>query len=177
MIFYQGSVLLFQLSPKNMKFKEIKVKNTDRLAFVSLEDFELLNEKIWYCSKFNSIHSIPFCYNYSKYPTTMQSFILPKKTGLYIDHINGNRFDNRRANLRYVSPSENAKNTAGRNKLTPLGMFGVWKFKDEFLAHIWLGDKLHKIGWFKDKIEAAKAYDKIAYEHFGIFARINFPFE
>ena len=36
--------------------------------------------------------------------------ILPKKEGYYVDHINGDRLDNRPENLRYVTPSQNARN-------------------------------------------------------------------
>ncbi len=34
-----------------------------------------------------------------------------------------------------------------------------------------------KLGSFSDEIDAAKAYDRAAVEHFGVFARTNFKSE
>lgn len=42
--------------------------------------------------------------------TAMHRFLLGKKKGLEIDHINGNKLDNRRSNLRFVTHRENGKN-------------------------------------------------------------------
>lgn len=40
-----------------------------------------------------------------------QSFIGPRPTGLQINHIDGQKLNNRRANLEYMTPSENTKHS------------------------------------------------------------------
>lgn len=56
-----------------------------------------------------------WCLNYG-YPyngrikQTLHRFLLGKKEGLEIDHINGNKLDNRRINLRFITHAENTKN-------------------------------------------------------------------
>jgi len=78
-----------------------------------------------------------------------------------IDHINGDRLDNRIANLRSVTSQENSKNTAiGSNNKS--GIVGVYWEKDRFLwvAIIHHSGKRKFIGHFKSKDEAIEARAK-----------------
>lgn len=44
----------------------------------------------------------------------LHTFILGKRKGKFVDHINGNTLDNRRENLRHVTPSQNNINQKKR---------------------------------------------------------------
>lgn len=55
------------------------------------------------------------------------------------------------------------------------GYHGVTRMRDRWQAFIVLNRKKRHIGIFKDKREAAEAYDKAAAEHFGEKATFNFP--
>jgi hypothetical protein len=91
-----------------------------------------------------------------------------------VDHINGDTLDNRRANLRVCTKSENNRN---RRKLHPTTsrFKGVYKNTKPWIALIECNGKQFVLGRFASEEEAALAYDKAAKEHFGSFARLNFP--
>ena len=91
-----------------------------------------------------------------------------------IDHVNGNTLDNRRANLRACSSTENSYNqkkvlgTSSRFK-------GVTWDKDikKWRAMIRFQKRLVHLGSFASEIEAALVYDRSALGYFRQFARTN----
>ena len=104
-------------------------------------------------------------------------FILTNKEipeDLFIDHIAGNRLNNHIENLRLATSLENQYNKFRQINGTSCYK-GVWydKKKDYWKASIRLGDKRLYIGQFKTELEAAIAYDKIAIEIHGKFAKLN----
>lgn len=97
-----------------------------------------------------------------------------REIGEYTDHINRNRLDNRRCNLRKCTLSQNMQNRVvlPNNKA---GFKGVhWCGPDKkWQAQIYVGKKRHYLGKYKDKHDAARAYNKAALELHGEFACIN----
>ena len=91
-----------------------------------------------------------------------------------VDHIDCDRSNNRIANLRDATPSQNHANTRVRKKNSS-GIKGVYmtsnRKKFPWKACIKINKKLTYLGSYKTKEEAALAYDKAAKEHFGDFAR------
>jgi hypothetical protein len=104
--------------------------------------------------------------------------ILKSPKSSHVDHINRNKLDNRRCNLREASRSGNAGNVGKRvfRNRTPLSKFkGVTydKSRRKFVA---LGKNKFKtvnLGRFSDERSAAKAYNVWASNHFGKFACLN----
>ena len=80
-----------------------------------------------------------------------------------VDHINHNKLDNRRANLRICSIGENNlnKSLSIRNKL---GFTGVHYYKplDKYMAYITKDKKRHHLGYFETAEEAYYKYCAIA---------------
>lgn len=95
--------------------------------------------------------------------------------GYVIDHINGSGLDNRQANLRLATVAQNAWNSKKRNPSS--GYKGVWFARDKGLwrAAIVCNRRRIHLGYFRDKCDAAKAYDTAACIHFGEYAVLNFP--
>lgn len=104
----------------------------------------------------------------------MHRQILNPGQGLEVDHINGNKLDNRRCNLRPATHSQNGMNRGARRG-TSTGLKGVCfsKQKGKFHAVIHAGRKKNHIGFFLTAEAAKAAYDKAAIEKHGEFARLN----
>jgi len=104
----------------------------------------------------------------------MHREIMGAPKGMDVDHINGNRLDNRKSNLRVCTHAENRRNTK-----TPVsnksGYKGVsWCKRDsKWSAFITIGGKSKNLGRYINIIDAAKAYNEAAIKHFGEYARIN----
>lgn len=95
-----------------------------------------------------------------------------------VDHINGNKLDNRKENLRICDIFGNAKNKQ-KHKIRTSKYKGVhWrKNRSRWSAEIRVNKILVKIGSFKDEDLAAKAYDQAARLFFKEFSCLNFPNE
>lgn len=98
--------------------------------------------------------------------------------GLVIDHINRNRMDNRRSNLRIITPTQNTMNS-GVSSNSSTGYKGVYKEsrknRPPFKSQILSNGKFTYIGSFHNAEDAARAYDTKAKELNGEFAYLNFP--
>jgi|WetSurMetagenome_2_1015567.scaffolds.fasta_scaffold15070_2 hypothetical protein len=93
-----------------------------------------------------------------------------------VDHINRNRLDNRRLNLRVCTHAENMYNKAPC-KNNKSGFKGVIKSSRGWLAIIKFPNtkKQFRIDFFPTDIAAAHAYDEYAKLAYGEFAYLNFP--
>ena len=91
-----------------------------------------------------------------------------------IDHINGNKLDNKWNNLRLASRSQNKINS-GIMRTNKSGYKGVFWREDisKWKASIGKDQKRIFIGHYNTKEEAAFAYNKSALKLFGDFAYLN----
>lgn len=100
-------------------------------------------------------------------------FLLNPNTTDIIDHINGNKLDNRLCNLRISNPTLNSHNRLKKENTTSK-YIGVSKKGKNYTAMITKDKKKHNIGVFKTEEDAAKARDKKAIELYGEHAKLNF---
>jgi len=80
---------------------------------------------------------------------------IPVTDEFYVDHINGDRSDNRYSNLRMVDFNTNMKNK-GIYSNNSTGVIGISKFGDRFRARINMNGKRISLGLFDTIEEAAK---------------------
>lgn len=89
-----------------------------------------------------------------------------------IDHIDGNALNNKIENLRKASFAENSRNRKlSKNKKIELK--GIEESKGKFRARIYASGETYRLGTFKTKEDAHKAYCKAAKELHGEFARFH----
>lgn len=75
-----------------------------------------------------------------------------------LDHINGNKLDNRIANLRDVSNEENHQNFRQANSNNKTGLLGVSKKRNKWLAQIVVNGKHVHLGVHESPEKAHNAY-------------------
>lgn len=90
------------------------------------------------------------------------------------DHVNGNGLDNRRANLRISTHSQNSKNRKNHKPGSSRFKGVSWHVHSrKWHAQIQCDGVKHTLGYFQDETDAAKAYDVAAKELHGAHARTN----
>jgi hypothetical protein len=94
---------------------------------------------------------------------------------LFIDHKNGDGFDNRRANLRLADSTQNNYNRRITSRRTS-NYKGVdyRPSKKAYRARITVNKKRIFLGHFPSEVDAARAYDHAAKKYHGEFAVLNF---
>jgi len=107
----------------------------------------------------------------------MHREVLKVPDNMLVDHINHKGLDNRKANLREATHSENRYNRAKPSNPAQSKYKGVyWRKRNrKWQAQINFNKKRIYLGTFSDEIEAAKAYDRAARKYHGQFAYLNFP--
>lgn len=91
----------------------------------------------------------------------------------YLDHINGDKHDNRIANLRLATAQQNAANSRRPSHNRSSGVKGVTWFRPvkKWMAHITIDQRQIYLGYFTDKEDAIKARLDAAERYFGEFAK------
>ena len=140
--------------------QEYKVKVDD-------EDFDKVNQFKW------TFH--PSGYVRSNKNVMMHHLIIGNKSseGLVVDHINQDKLDNRKENLRHATKSQNSQNTKRKNKL---GYTGIFKNKsNKYVASIrdLKNEKIYRCKPKETPEEAGKQYDILAFNICGKNALTN----
>lgn len=121
-------------------------------------DWHHLNRMTWYVDNGYIENSIV---------GRLHRYLLKPKENEIIDHINNNKFDNRRSNLRIVSHSVNNHNMKKRDSCTSQ-FKGVYfdKSRNKYTAKIQINHEVEFLGRFDSEMEAHEAYtnrQKIVY--------------
>lgn len=146
--------------------KQIKLGKKNVFAIIDDEDFKKVKQFSWFCNEWG--YALYRGGNPKK-NIRMHRLILDAPKNLEVDHINGNKLDNRRENLRLATKSQNQWNR-NKTKITVSKFKGVFKSKNRWQVKI----KQIYIGSFKTEHQAALAYDLWARDLFGEFAGTNF---
>lgn len=150
-----------------------------KFAIVDDEDYEYLNQ--WNWSSVNN-RKYPYARRHLKIENgkpvhvLMHRIITNCPKNMQVDHINHNTLDNRKANLRICTKSDNQKNRIGRSKVS--GYKGISKANSKsnpwrvYISSGYKG-KYFFLGNYKSQEMAAKAYNEAAKKYHGEFAYLN----
>jgi hypothetical protein len=141
-------------------------------AYVDAADYEWLSRDNW---RLHNGYAARWRKNKRIY---MHREIMRPPPGKIVDHMNHNKLDNSRPNLRVCTPAENQRNQRKQHGVASIYK-GVSYSKTcgKWAATIGLNRKYTHLGYYDTEIEAARAYDRAAVELFGEFASLNFPEE
>lgn len=143
-----------------------------KFTLVDDADFERLSQYKWRCDATGyARYSV-----YDKLKKTIQTvlmhrIILDTPDDLHTDHINGDRLDNRRSNLRIATCQQNSANRKAQGKASIFK--GVTLHRGLWRAQICVNLTGIHLGYFLTQRAAAQAYNDAAIELFGEFAWLN----
>jgi hypothetical protein len=157
------------------EYKIIQLTNGGE-CLVDIDDYKYISQFNWHRKKDG--YAARTVFSNGKFKTIrMHREILGlsnSSRNIFVDHVNHNRLDNQKINIRIVTPSQNAAN-ARKKSTNKSGYKGVhWcKEQEKWRVSIRVDGKLINIGRFKNLDDAALMYNKKAQELFGEFAYLN----
>lgn len=131
-------------------------------AIVSEEDYGRLSQITWSMSG-----------KYVKCKSEwMHYYIVERRPGLEIDHINRNPLDNRRSNLRYATHAQNCANRLRVDRGIYKGIT-YHKPTDRWVATVHINKRRKNLGYYPTPEAAALAYNVAARHVYGPYALVN----
>lgn len=143
-----------------------------RKSVMDLEDLERLGTKKWHICKSGYVFR-----NYrigtNNKKVLLARAIMGHPEGMQVDHINKDKLDNRKSNLRIVTHQENSWGRKHKNRSSPfIGVCiranGKWHAQSSELD-----GKRVSLGCHNSEIDAAIAYDLFAISQRGLMAKTN----
>lgn len=155
-------------SKSNKKYNRYEFKNDYVIGYTNKgkqfifdkDDYDKIKNYCWQISKGYVVTR-----DKGKY-ISFHVFIMGKKDGFVIDHINQKKNDNRKSNLRYATKSQNGINTKKKIK-------GVYKGKKRWYARITVNKEIIELGSYKTKEEAMIARQQAEIKYFGEFSPLS----
>ena len=163
------TTIIGDISMKKMDISTPKHPNT--FALVDDEDFEHLSQWKWHLNTWGYATSTKGD-NKTRW---MHRVILNVPKGVEVDHINHDKLDNRRCNIRPCSRAENARNHPLKRNNTS-GFKGVYwnKVRKKWHSRIKVDGKYISLGYYFCIVKAAVVYDDAAKKYHRKFSYLNF---
>ena len=145
----------------------------ESIILVSPEDYEELSKFKWFINNGGYAHG-----NCDGKMYKMHRFIMKPSDNYVVDHINGNKLDNRKINLRITSTQKNNENKRKiQSKLPSSDYLGVCKIKNnnKYHAVCKYDGKTYNLGNYNDEKTAAEMRDTYIVQNKLDHMTLNFP--
>ncbi len=142
--------------------------NTDNYTIIDTEDYDKIKDYCWHEHRGYTTSSRT---NGEIGEYRIHQLIMNIPKGMEADHINRNKLDNRKCNLRVCSHADNSKNR-GIRICNTTGYTGIFfkKSSNRYHASIYSNGKSIFLGSFKNKQDAINVRHEAEIKYFGEFA-------
>ena len=145
-------------------------------AIVDDDSYHELNKYKWYYAHWYAVRTVYDSWKPKQ--LRMHRLIIDTPEWFDTDHINRNRLDNRKCNLRIATRSQNVANSFVVKQNKSWFKWVSWKASNKkWCAQIRVRNKVIHIWLFINIQDAAKAYNNVAKKQFGEFAVLNKVYE
>jgi len=152
--------------------KELPLSN-GQTTLIDDCDYERLSQYKWMLNTSGYVYR-EYRENGKRKRIRMHKDILGEQDGKVIDHINLDKLDNRRDNLRFCTAEQNNQNVKPRGGSSPYK--GVYQGNGKWRTDIKKNRSTWHLGTYEQEIDASAAYNLGAIEIYGEFGRLNCPF-
>lgn len=172
-LYYNGTIELKQRARTN----DYDFSNKDYVVIITKKNEKILVDK----DDFDKVKQWSWCVSKQGYAVAnvngsvkkINWVLFPTIKHKVQDHINGNKLDNRKCNIRYCTAKENSRN-CGVSKNNKIGIAGVGKTPNNtYRARIMINRKEIWLGTYKTLEEAVQARLKAEKKYFGEYSRGN----
>lgn len=144
-----------------------------KVTVVDEEDYEELSKYKWSLTS-NGYAKRTECNNIGRKTVRMHRQIMKVNENQELDHINGDKLDNRKGNLRIVTHGQNMFNKKRyANASSKYKGVRFYNVTNKWISRIGINRERIHIGYYATEEAAAKAYNNKAKELFGEYARLN----
>lgn len=147
--------------------------NTNNKFYFDKEDYDKIKDYCWFETSKGYICSSGINGNYNK-KIYMHRLILDADKNKIVDHINHNKHDNRKCNLRICTQSENMMNTVLKRDNTS-GVKGVWWCDrlNKWCSEIQVHNNKIVLGYFSNMNDAIESRKYAEEKYFGEYSYDN----
>lgn len=155
-----------------MDFREIIASN-GQIIIVDPDDYENLVKYNWHV-KTNGYAVMNYGGSLRLQKLMHRVILNLTDKSIFADHINRNKLDNRKINLRTANHKQNGANRSAQKGGTSKYLGVSWFKRDKkWISHIKINGKNKHLGVFLNEEEAAMAYNKAAAQQYGEYANLN----